>query len=133
MIGMRRQWGLSTLGWLITITIFGFLILVASKLMPHYLDNRFAVSALQSLADNPEFPQMSVREVKTALKKRFGINNVRGKPAESVKVAKASGNVIVTLEYEERIHFLHNIDVVLKFHNLLDSSKPSDCCAPPRK
>ena len=132
MIGIKRQQGLSVLGWLIVITIFGFLVLSASKLSPHYIDHRFAIAALKSLADDPDFPKMSTREVKAALKKRFSINNVRGKPVESVKVSKNADGIIVTLQYEERIHFLHNIDVLLVFHNVLDSSNPDECCAAPR-
>lgn len=133
MLAITRQRGLSALEWLVAISIFGFVLLVASKLGPHYIDHRFAVAALEILADDPDFPKMSVRQVKKALKQRFSINNVRGKPQESVKVTKNSGAIIVTLQYEERIHFLHNIDVLLTFHNVLDSSKPDSCCAPPRK
>lgn len=130
---LKRQRGLSSIGWLFAISVFGFAVLVASKLGPHYLDNRFVVSTLENLAEDPTFPQMSRGEVNSTLKKTFKINNIRGKPVESVKISKGSEGTLVSIAYEERIPLMHNIDVVLKFHSELDSSQPDKCCKPSKK
>lgn len=132
MYSLQKQKGLSALGWLFVITVFGFSILVVSKLAPYYLDNRFAVATLKGLADDPEFPSMSTTEIRTKLAKTFTINNIRGKARDSVKVAKNNKSTIVKIEYEERIHLLQNVDVVLTFNNFLDSAKPGDCCRAPK-
>ena len=127
---INRQRGLSLLGWLIVICIFGFAIMVASKLGPYYLDNRYVVEVLKTLGEDPNFPKMTTNEIKRQLGKTFQINNVRGKPTDSVKIVKNSGGTLVSIQYEERIDFLHNIDVVLDFHSVLDSNKPDQCCTP---
>lgn len=129
MNSIKKQKGLSAIGWLFVITVFGFSLLVASKLGPHYLDNRFVVSTLKSLADDPEFPRMNPSEIRSKLSKTFSINNIRGKATESVKVVKNSQSTLVTINYEERVHLMHNIEVVLTFNSLLDSARPSDCCS----
>ncbi len=131
MYSLKQQRGLSALGWLFVITIFGFSLLVASKLGPHYLDNRFVVETLEALGEDPAFPRMSLVEIRSKLDKTFNINNVRGQATESVKVTKNSTGTLVQIKYEERVHLLHNIDVVLTFNSVLDSSKPDDCCRPP--
>ncbi len=130
---LKHQQGLSAIGWLFVITIFGFSILVASKLGPFYLDNRFVVATLESLAEDPELPRMAPSEIRTKLNKIFKVNNIRGKAANSVKVVKNTDKTLVSINYEERIHLLLNIDVLLTFTNVLDSSKPNDCCTPKEK
>lgn len=131
MYSLKQQRGLSAIGWLFVISVFGFTLLVASKLGPHYLDNRFVVSTLKTLAEDPELPRMSPSEIRTKLSKTFSINNIRGKATQSVKVVKTSKNTLVTIAYEERVHLLHNIDVVLDFNSVLDSTQPDKCCAAP--
>ena len=129
-ISIKSQQGLSLLGWLIVICIFGFILMTVSKLGPHYLDNRYVVEVLKSLADDPKLSTMTTGEIKDQLSKTFQINNVRGKPTKSVKIVKNNSGTFVTIQYEERIDFFHNIDVILDFHSFLDSNKPDQCCTP---
>ena len=129
MISLKQQKGLSSIGWLLVIVIFGAVFTIVAKLAPFYLDNRFAVSTLQGLADDPTFPKMLPSQVRSKLKKTFKINNIRGKAANSVKVIKKKNITLVTIEYEERINIVYNIDVVLTFNSLLDSSRPEECCS----
>jgi hypothetical protein len=112
MISLKQQKGLSSIGWLFVITIFGLVFTIVAKLAPFYLDNRFVVSTLHGLAEDATFPQMTPNQVRTKLKKTFSINNIRGKAVDSVKVNKVK-----------------NTTVVLTFNSLLDSSRPSDCCS----
>lgn len=133
MFSLRSQKGLSAIGWLFVISAFGFSLLVFSKLGPHYLDSRFVVSALKGLSEDPNFSRMGVSEIRRKLDNVFITNNIRGKPTESVKINKSSKGTIVTIEYEERIHFFANIDVVLTFKSYLDSNNPGSCCSPPQE
>ena len=127
---VKKQSGLSLLGWLIVICIFGFVLMTIAKLGPHYLDNRYVVEVLKTLGEDPKFPTMTTSEIKSQIEKSFQINNVRGKPRNSVKIFKNNRGTFVTVQYEERIDFFHNIDVLLDFHSVLDSNKPDECCAP---
>jgi hypothetical protein len=129
MISLKRQKGLSSIGWLFVITIFGLVFTIIAKLVPFYLDNRFVVATLHGLAEDATFPQMTSNQVRSKLTKTFSINNIRGKPVDSLKVNKVKNTTLVTIEYEERVNILFNVDVVLTFNSLLDSSRPSDCCS----
>lgn len=133
MSSLKQQQGLSMIGWLCLIVLFGFSVLVVSKLGPHYIDNRYVVSALKTLADNPDLSRMAPGEIRSSLSKIFTVNNIRGKATESVKVVKNSNATQVTIAYEERINLIYNIDVVLVFNHLLDSRSPGDCCKVPDK
>jgi hypothetical protein len=129
MISLKQQKGLSSIGWLSVIILFGAVFTIVAKLAPFYLDNRFVVSTLQGLADDPEFPKMASSQVRSKLTKTFKINNIRGKAVDSVKVIKKKNITLVTIEYEERINIVYNIDIVLTFNSLLDSSRPEECCS----
>ncbi len=131
MRSLKKQKGLSALGWLVVIMIFGFTLLVTSKLGPHYLDNRFVIETLETLGSDPAFPRMSPGEIRSKLDKTFNINNIRGQATESVKVTKNNEGTLVQIKYEERVHLMQNIDVVLTFNSVLDSNKPDECCRPP--
>jgi hypothetical protein len=127
---MKSQLGLSMLGWLVVAVIFGFCLLTASKLGPHYLDNRWVVEGLKTLADDPEFPRMSISDIQKKMRNYFKINNVRGKAVDSLAIKKKNNKTVVSINYEERIPFLYNIDVLLTFHSELDSTQPDKCCRP---
>jgi hypothetical protein len=129
MISLKQQKGLSSIGWLSVIILFGAIFTIVAKLAPFYLDNRFVVSTLQGLADDPTFPKMTSSQVRSKLTKTFRLNNIRGKAVDSVKVLKKKNITLVTIEYEERINIVYNIDVVLIFNSLLDSSRPEECCS----
>jgi hypothetical protein len=129
MISLKQQKGLSSIGWLSVIILFGAVFTIVAKLAPFYLDNRFVVSTLQGLADDPAFPKMASSQVRSKLTKTFKINNIRGKAVDSVKVIKKNNIKLVTIEYEERINIVYNIDIVLTFNSLLDSSRPEECCS----
>jgi hypothetical protein len=128
MIRLKKQKGLSSIGWLFVIAVFGSIFTIVAKLSPYYLDNRFVVSTLQGLAEDSTFPQMTPNQVRTQLSKTFSINNVRGKAVDSLKVIKDKNATLVTIRYEERINILYNVDVVLTFNSLLDSTRPEKCC-----
>ena len=128
---LKAQRGLSAIGWLFVISLFGFGLLVVSKLGPHYLDNRFVSSVLQSIADDPDVRQLSAGDIRSKLSKEFTINNIRGKPTQSVDISTNANGLVVSINYEERVHLLHNIDVVLTFNNMLDTARPQLCCSPP--
>lgn len=130
---LKRQRGLSSLGWLFVISVAGFALLCGFKLGPVYLDNNFVRGALQSLAKEGEVGSMSNGEIRSKLSKLFTINNIRGDVTKKVKVERKKDRVLVSINYEERIPLIYNIDVVLTFENQLDSSRPGECCSPPKE
>ena len=127
---LSKQHGLSSLGWLVVLSIAGFLLLITFKLAPVYLEDRFVVGAMESLANDPELAQLTKGEINRKLSSAFAVNNVRGQARNSVDVKKSNKKTIVSIRYEERIPILLNADVVLSFHHELDTNNPAKCCTP---
>lgn len=116
---------------LFVLASLGFFLTCFFKIGPAYLDNRYIVSALKSLAkDHPDdLAQLSRETIRQELSKFYTINNVRGDAAKALEIERRQDKTIITIAYETRISFLANIDVVVKFNNVLDSSRPDECCS----
>ena len=96
--------------------LLGFVVYIALKLFPVYMDAFSIESSVKGLeTDRQEFSgAMSVR---SALVKRFGMNNVSSVMAEDVVVKRVNQVYEVDVDYEVRIPFFKNIDLVVSFEN----------------
>lgn len=123
-----KQQGLSFIGWLFALFIGAVIVQAAIKLSPSYMEAYNIKTVLKGLADNPELPTLSTPDVRERLEKRFSINDIGSEARSGTKVRSADNNVLVDIQYEKRVPFMANIDVVLTFSYHLDSSKPDMCC-----
>lgn len=130
---IKHQRGLGMLQFALVIAIAGFFLLFAFKVIPLYAENRYVESALRSLENSGEkLEQMTDAEISKKLNNFYMINNVRSEgPTKNIKVVRESEKVVVTIDYETRVPFFWNIDLVLRFQNHLDSTRPGQCCKPP--
>lgn len=131
----NKQLGMNSLLLLFVLASFGFFLTCFFKLGPAYLDNYYIVDALKSLAeDHPEdLKDLSRDTIRQELSKYYTINNVRGEAAKALEIERKQDRTIITIAYENRIPFISNVDVVVKFNNVLDSSQPDKCCSSSEK
>lgn len=127
----QPQRGITTLGFVFLILIGVFFVFTAFKVVPPYAENRYIVSALKSLArNNDDLFSLSATDIRTQLTKFYTVNNVRTEGRKNIDIDRRSSRVIITIAYETRVEFFHNIDLVFSFNNQLDSSAPEQCCTP---
>ena len=117
----HKQRGLSALGTLLVLTIAGFFLTIATTIGPLYLDNSFVKAALQSLSSEP-IHKLSDGKIRRRLQDSFTINNVRDVNAKDTVIERKNTATIVSLDYERRVHFFANIDIVVVFENTYDTS-----------
>jgi hypothetical protein len=118
----HKQQGVTVLGGLCVLAIAGFIITAGLKLGPLYLDNSFVSAAIESLADE-NIHTLTDKQIRRKLADNFDINNVRDMDMRDVKIIRDKTHTSVTLDYEKRINFMGNVDVVVKFKNSYDTSK----------
>jgi len=118
----HKQQGITVLGGLVALAIAGFIITAALKVGPLYLDNSFVKAAMDSLAEE-NIHTMTDRQIRRKLGDFFDINNVRDIDMKDIKIVREKTGTIVTLDYEKRVNFMGNLDVVVHFNNRYDSSK----------
>ncbi|HAD10449.1 MAG TPA: DUF4845 domain-containing protein [Porticoccaceae bacterium] len=117
----RKQRGLSALGFLIVLAIGGFFLTALFKVGPMYLDNYFVQGAMNTLADE-KVHEMTDARIRRKIGDSFTINNVRDVDVKKVQIVREKTRTLVKLDYEKRVNFLGNLDVVVAFNNVYDSS-----------
>jgi hypothetical protein len=126
----QKQAGLTAISMLLMLVIAAFLMLFAFKVVPVYAENYYITAGLKTLAeDNPDLAKMKTSEIKKAMSRYYTINNVRSDGAQQLEVIRKSRSLQVVNEYESRVTLLANIDLVLSFKNVLDSTRPDECCS----
>lgn len=127
----KQQRGMTTLGFMFVILLAVFVIYTAFKVVPPYAENRYIVSALKSLARNEDdLFSLSNGQIRDRLIKFYTVNNVRSEGSKNIDIDRRSSRVIVTIAYDEEVEYFHNISLLFRFNNQLDSSVPERCCAP---
>ncbi|MFK0573431.1 DUF4845 domain-containing protein [Endozoicomonas sp.] len=118
MSGMKsRQRGSGALSWLFYLLIGGLLLSFAFKVLPFYMDDHAVNKVVSSLTGRPGSSTASVTQVRTWIDKGLQLNMVKLDRSE-VKVARKNAVVAVDIDYERRINFFYNVDLVLTFeHN----------------
>lgn len=119
---MRSQVGLTLPGFLFALLVLGFCLTVAFRLGPLYLDNYTVAQSFASLGDG-DIRNLSDQGIRQRLYKNFVVNNVDDIDLKAVKVDRSAEKILVSLNYERRVNLFRNIDAVVSFENVYDSSR----------
>ncbi len=104
-----RQQGLSFVGWMALVGIFGLLILSFFKIFPIYNENFTIQSVLTSIAEDEKIDVKSKRAIWGSLKKRLAVNEVYSIKPENVTIERKDGKTTVTITYETRRPYISNL------------------------
>lgn len=132
----KYQQGAGLIQWIAGLAILGLFGLFLVKVTPIYMENRLVQTGLKSLTKSGDrLGEISNADIRKRLDTFYMINNVKSRNAVDGLAIDRSGadRVIVKIDYEERVNFISNIDLVLTFENHLDSSLPDFCCKPKAK
>lgn len=111
----RRQKGLSTVGIIVVVGIFGLLVVTFFKVFPMYYGNFKLKSTLQAMQQDSELDPKSKRAIWESLQKRLFINEVRSITREHVKMERKDGKTTITVSYETRDHYIGNLFIGATF------------------
>lgn len=111
----HRQKGLSTIGWIIVVGIFGLFVVTFFKVFPMYYGNFKLKSALQAMQQDISLDTKSKREIWLSLQKRLFVDEVRSITREHVTMERKDGKTTVTVTYETRDDYVGNLFIGAKF------------------
>jgi len=119
----RAQSGMTMYAMMFLLVVVGFVATAAIKLGPAYMDDRVVKSALEEMHN--DYSGMNMQDVTDAqilgkVQKYFQVNMVSGDIEQAAKVTRSGDEVILSFDYEVRIPFMGNIEVVLVFSNQVD-------------
>ena len=117
---MKRQQGVTAIGWLLIIALVGFFVMLALRLFPIYSNHYKIKSVVYSLVDEEQegLYRISKRDIMKIFNRKLNINFAEGFKSEHVIfVIAKSGNREIRVTYEDRRPILGNLDIVAKFDN----------------
>lgn len=127
-VTIKKQRGFTALQIVIGLAAIGFILTCVLKILPVYMDDMMVKSTLKQLGETSGFPEMSKDQIVSRLKSQFDLNGVRGAPLQNIKIYRRTDGWLINIDYEERIPFWGNLDVIISFQNQLNAAKPEDCC-----
>jgi hypothetical protein len=114
MQSLKRQIGMTAIGWLIVLALIGFFVLLTLRMLPSYLEYYKVVSTLESL--EKETGLATPKDIRNLLERRFDISYVETIQPKEVGIKAVGPNFKVIADYESRKHIFANVDVVMSFY-----------------
>jgi anion-transporting ArsA/GET3 family ATPase len=109
---IRRQAGVTGIGWMIILGLMGFFVFLTLKMLPSYLDYFKVAAALESL----EKETMSTPvEIRKHLERQFDVSFVTVITPKQIKIKNAGQAFNVTAKYDDRVHMVANVDIVMSY------------------
>jgi len=105
----HRQKGLSFVGWMALVAIFGLLILSFFKVFPIYNEYFTIQSVLQGLVKAEKVDFKSKRAIWESLKKRLAVNEVYSITPENVTIQREDGKTTITVSYRTQRPYIGNL------------------------
>ena len=117
---LRRQAGMGWLGWTAIALMVGVIGLMGLRVVPLYLTYFQILDVSRSLQRESGVAKKSKSELKTIVTQRFRQNNLYDTKPTILKFSKnARQQLIVHIDYEERVNLFFNIDLVVVFDKKL--------------
>lgn len=111
---IRGQQGITFLSFIIVLVVVGFFAYMAMRLFPIYQENFSVRSAMKGVAEEvgPNTPPSQIRNL---LSRRFDISYVTSVRPQDIRVVRDSQGTRMTVRYERRAQFIHNIEFLVTF------------------
>jgi len=116
----KRQHGIGMVSVFVMLSIGIFLGIFAIKVVPEYLENWTVGKIAQDTVDNPMLLKQTKSKIYNHLNKAYRQNNLWDLKAEDTIVLEKLGRnrgYSLTVKYEKRTQFLHNISLVTSFED----------------
>lgn len=114
----NKQSGMTIFSFIVVLLVVGFFVYMAVRLVPPYIDFMGVTKAMETQASEGANGQ-SQSEIRRAFEFRLYNQSVDDIfKSDAIKFEKTDdGRVKLHVEYDQRVHFLYNIDFLLHFDN----------------
>lgn len=113
-----RQRGLTMIATLMILIVIAFVVLIAFKVVPIYVEYFNIRRAIEGLKTDVTVSSTAY-DVRRSLERRWAIDYITAVDFSDIKVRKHNGALIAELKYEDRRPLLYNLDVVANFDDAI--------------
>lgn len=115
---MKKQRGLTLVGFIFILIIAAFFALMAMRLVPSYVEYFGVVKAMNSLAAEPNSAQKSMSEIRGELNFKASFQYVDDSTLsgrQAIRIDHSNGKSNLIVDYNKQVPFLYNISFLLHF------------------
>ncbi len=115
-MNIRKNRGLTLIGFLIVLSMVVFFAYGGMRVVPMYLEYHALINAMEKLENDPAaktFPVYKIKQsIQMSLWASYASDNIKN---EHIRVSKKKDGVNVRVAYEVRKDFIGNIDLIGSF------------------
>jgi len=114
---MKKQQGITLIGFVFVLAIAGFFAYAAMKLVPAYTEYLGVVKAMKAVASEPDLATKSPQDIQRDLAFKGSFQYVDDKTfsAQNLTIKNGPGGGTLQVKYDKDVPFIYNIDFLLHF------------------
>lgn len=116
----EKQQGLTFISWLVILIVAGFMVMIALKIIPVYLEHFAVKQSLESLKNEPFVSRKPMTEIRKLLLRRLDMNSINSLGKDEIAIGRTGGITKVTIKYEERRDVIGNLSLVMTFEDSIE-------------
>ncbi|OJZ19706.1 MAG: DUF4845 domain-containing protein [Thiobacillus sp. 65-29] len=122
---VRRQRGLSMIGFLLVAALVVMAAMVAMKLVPAYIEFFSVKKILVSMSQEADFRGRSNADIRNIFSRKTSADYVSVVKADDLMIDRSSGTPVVSVDYEFRTKLIGNVSLVVDFSASSDPNAAS--------
>ena len=112
---LNKQKGMTMISWAVVLVFVGFQFLIAVKIIPVFAQDHTIGGLWKNLGNEAVLVGQTPEKIRNLILKRLQINNVYSLTRDDIKIKRAKGYYIVTVEYEPRGSIIGKLDYIVSF------------------
>ena len=110
---MRRQRGLSMIGFLFVIVVVMIVALLAFRMIPAYIEYYTVQRALEEALTSGDPTQANIRR---SVERKLNADYVDAVNAKDVQVTKNGNKITASVSWEQKLPLFHNVSLLMEFN-----------------
>jgi len=124
MRAIHRQKGMTFISLIFLMCAIGFVVMLALKIGPIYLDHGKVTAALAAVEESVDVLNKSDPEIREMVRKRFDLNYVTDVTPRDLVITKSGGYLKVELQYDVVKNIMGNLSVLVEFDDVVEVGQP---------
>ncbi|MCB5184796.1 DUF4845 domain-containing protein [Methylobacillus gramineus] len=121
---MKTQRGMTFLGLVASIAVGVFVVVVAMKLAPSYIEYFSVKKAITKIARDPAFSSMTKSDMISSFQKSATIDDIRSVDSKDlVFLRDENGKTALSVEYQVVVPLFSNVSALLDFETSTDNAR----------
>ena len=120
---MKKQQGMTLIGWVMVLAIIAFFATFVMRLVPMYQEYYGVLQIMDGMETELKNNKLTKKQVMTLLGKRFNTGYVFSVKKDNIEISRGKNNVHVSkivIDYEKRVPFMGQIDLIGHFITEID-------------